>query len=105
MTSTDITDLLTALHAGTMSLDEVADRFRKRSWPRRATSLPATYMELAARAQEDPEPDIPGSFAEVTAALYRGEITGDTYEVLAQAMAESKRAEDSREVEKSPESQ
>jgi hypothetical protein len=51
---------------------------------------------LAAQAQEDPEPDIPGSFDEVTAALYRGEISDDDYEVLAQAMAASKRAEDER---------
>jgi hypothetical protein len=93
---TEVNDLLTALRNGSMSLDEVAERFRSRSWPRRATPPPSSYLELAARAQEDPDPDVPGSFDEVTAALYRGEITDDVYEVLAQAMAQSKREEDQR---------
>ena len=98
MTS-EVTDLLDALRDGTASLDEVAQRFRSRSWPRRATPAPTTYLELAARAQEDPEADVPGSFDEVTAALYRGEISDDDYEVLAQAMAASKRDEDRRNAE------
>jgi hypothetical protein len=96
MTATEVTDLLAALRDGTMTLDEVAERFRQRSWPRNTRPAPTTYLELAARAQEDPEPDVPGSFDEVTAARYSGEITDDQYEVLAQAMAESKRAEDQR---------
>ena len=95
MTS-EVTDLLAALRDGTTSLDEVAQRFRNRSWPRPATPTPSTYLELAARAQEDPEADVPGSFDEVTAALYRGDISDDDYEVLAQAMAASKRDEDRR---------
>lgn len=94
MRTTEVTGLLAALRDGTMSLGEVAQCFRDRSWPRRETPPPATYLELAARAQEDPEPDIPGSFDEVTAALYRGEITNEAYDVLAEAMADSKRAED-----------
>ena len=52
-----------------MSLDEVSQRFRV---PLLATSarkpVPATYLEMAAAAQEDPEPYLPGSFDEVTAA-------------------------------------
>ena len=92
--SSEVTDLMGALRDGTMSLDEVAQRFRERSWPRRAQPRPTTYLEMAAQAQEDPEPDVRGSFDEVTAALYRGEISDEHYEVLAQAMAESKRAED-----------
>jgi len=98
MTS-EVTDLIAALRDGTMHLDDVAQRFRNRSWPRPTAQPPTTYLELAARAQEDPEPDVPGSFDEVTAALYRGEITDGDYEVLAQAMAESKRAEDRRNAE------
>jgi hypothetical protein len=100
MTS-EVTNLLAALHDGTASLDEVAQRFRNRSWPRRATPAPSTYLELAARAQEDPEADVPGSFDEVTAALHRGDISDDDYEVLAQAMAASKRDEDRRNAESS----
>jgi hypothetical protein len=92
MTS-EVTAMIAALRDGTLSLDEVAQRFRARSWPHRPTPAPTTYIELAERAQEDPEPDVPGSFDEVTAALYRGDITDGDYEVLAQAMAESKRAD------------
>jgi hypothetical protein len=101
--STAVIDLLNALRDGTMSLDEVAQRFRDRSWPRRSKPLPTTYMELAAAAQEDPDPYTPGSFDDVDAAYFQGKITEDQYEVLAQAMAESMRAEDRRRAE-SPDS-
>jgi hypothetical protein len=103
MTS-EVTDLIIALRDGTMDLDEVARRFRERSWPRRDHPEPSTYLELAARAQEDPEPDIPGSFDEVTAALYRGELTDDDYQALAEAMADSKRAEDQQKAQESSDS-
>lgn len=97
MTS-EVTDLITALREGSISLDEVASRFRERSWPRRRKSAPASYLEMAAAAQQDPEPYVPGSFDDVTAAYHRGDLSDDEYEVLAQAMAESKRAEDRREI-------
>lgn len=94
--TTEVTDLLNALHDGAMSLDEVAQRFRDRPWPRRAKPLPSTYLELAAAAQEDPDPYVPGSFDDVDAEYLQGRITDDQYEVLAEAMAESMRAEDRR---------
>jgi hypothetical protein len=96
MTS-EVTDLITALRDGSMSLEEVALRFRERSWPRRRKSPPLSYLELAAAAQEDPDPYIPGSFDDVAAAHQQGKITDDEYEVLSEAVAESKRAEDQRE--------
>lgn len=96
MTS-DVTDLITALREGSMSLDEVASRFRVRSWPRRKKTAPATYLELAAAAQQDPDPYVPGSFDDVLAAYDRGELSREQYRVLAEAVAESKRAEDQRE--------
>jgi hypothetical protein len=102
MTS-EVTDLIAALKDGTMNLDEVAQRFRDRSWPRRGKPAPTTYLEMAERAQEDPEPYLAGSFDDVAAAFHRGEISGDQYEVLAEAMAESKRAEDRLRNEASPE--
>jgi hypothetical protein len=73
MTS-EVTDLLATLRAGRMSLDEVAQRFRNRAWPRGAARAPSTYLEFAARAQEDPEADVPGSFDEVTSPLPRRNI-------------------------------
>jgi hypothetical protein len=80
-----------------MSLEQVAQRFRERSWPR-TTPPPATsYLELAQRASEDPRPDVPDSFDDVVAAYGRGEITEEQYDVLGNAVAESIRNEYQRE--------
>jgi hypothetical protein len=96
MTS-EVTGLLAALKDGSLSLDEVARRFRERTWPRRRKPAPATYLEMAAAAQEDPEPDVAGSFDDVDAAYDRGDLSDDEYDALAKAMAESLRAEDQGE--------
>jgi hypothetical protein len=98
MTS-EVSDLIKALRDGTMTLEEVAQRFRERHWPRRRRQPPGSYLEMAARAQEDPEPYDPNSFDDVTAAYHRGELSDSQYDTLAEAMAESKRAEDRREFE------
>jgi hypothetical protein len=93
MTS-EVSDLIKALRDGTMTLEQVAQRFRERKWPRRRRPPAASYLEMAARAQEDPEPYVPGSFDDVTDAYDRGELSANEYDTLAEAMAESKRAED-----------
>jgi hypothetical protein len=95
--SNEVTDLLSALREGTMDIDEVARRFRGRSWPRRDNAKPTTYLELAIQAQQDPEPYVPGSYDDVAAAFHRGDLSIDQYDVLAQAIAESMRAEDRRQ--------
>lgn len=95
MTS-EVADLIKELRAGTMTLDEVAQRFRDRKWPRRRRAAPASYLEMAARTMEDPEPYDPDSFDDVTAAYHRGELSDDEYDRLAEAMADSKREEDRR---------
>jgi predicted Ser/Thr protein kinase len=92
--SSEITELISALRDGTMSLDEVAQRFRERSWPRRNTEKLATYLDLAAAAERDPDPYLEGSFDEVAMAFHRGELSDREYEALAQAMADSMRRED-----------
>ena len=98
MTSaSEVTDLITALREGSMSLDEVALRFRERSWPHTKAPPPANYIEMAAAAQEDPEPYVPGSFDQVAAAYRRGELTRVQYRALAEAVADSFRAEDQRD--------
>jgi hypothetical protein len=96
MITTEVTELITALRNGSLSLEEVAQRFRERTWPRTGRHAPTSYLEMAAAALEDPEPDIPGSFDEVTAAYDRGELTRPQYRALAEAVAESLRAEDQR---------
>jgi hypothetical protein len=95
MTS-DIIALIAALRSGTMNLDEVAKEFREYSWPRTGRSDPQSYLEMAANAQRDPEPDVPGSFDDVIAAYDRGELTRAQYRTLANAAAESMREEDMR---------
>jgi hypothetical protein len=97
MTSTEVTELIAAFRDGSLSLEEVAQRFRERTWPRTRKPEPASYAEMAAGAMEDPEPDVPGSFDEVVAAYDRGELTRAQYRTLAEAVAESLRTEDERE--------
>jgi hypothetical protein len=94
--SSEIVDLIAALRDGSMTLNEVAEQFRQRAWPRRTTPLPTTYLERAAAAQQDPEPFRSGSFDDVAAAHQEGRLSDDEYEVLSEAAAESKRAEDRR---------
>lgn len=89
----EVTDLIEALRNGSMTLEEVAQRFRERSWPGRPTPRPTSYIELATAAISDPEPDQPGSFSEVTTAYDRGQLNRAQYRVLAEAAAEAMRRE------------
>ena len=86
----EVTDLIAALHAGEITLDEVAERFRQYSWPRRATTPKTSYADLAAAEQEDPDPYIPGSYDDVVGAYDRGMLTDTQYSVLTEAIAESR---------------
>lgn len=99
MTTGDVRELIAALRSGDLSLEEVAVRFRHRSWPEHAAPDPQTYLELAAEGLRDPEPDVPGSFDEVTAAYDRGELIRDQYRTLAHAVADAINAEARREAE------
>ena len=96
MITTEVTELISALRDGSLSLEEVAQRFRERTWPRTRKPNPASYAEMAATAQDDPEPYVPGSFDELAAAYRRGELTRPQYRALAEAVADSLRAEDQR---------
>jgi hypothetical protein len=90
MTTSEVTDLIAALQAGTLSLDEVAERFRHRSWPRTRRPAPSTAAELAESL--DPEPDVPGSYDDLTAAYDRKQINWEQYRTLVGAAADSIRA-------------
>jgi hypothetical protein len=85
----EVTDLLAQLRAGSMSLDQVAARFRDRQWPTRDVAHPRTAQEAFAAEERDPEPLLEGSFDEVHAAYVRHELTKDQYTVLAEAAAEA----------------
>ena len=88
----EVNDLLKALRDGHMTLEEVAERFVKRKWPR-PEAQPATYSELARAELADPEPLVPGSFDDVTLAYHKGDLSDQEYDVLAAAMARSKETE------------
>jgi hypothetical protein len=86
----EVTDLLASYKAGELTLDQLADRFRNRRWPRAAPSpRPSSYLAMAAEAQEDPSSDVPGSFDDVEAAFFRHELSTEEYELLRRAVAEA----------------
>jgi hypothetical protein len=92
----EVTELIAALRAGTMTLEQLAARFRERTWPEPARPDPQTDADFAARAMDDPDPYIPGSFDDVLLAYDKGELTPAQYQVLAEAAADAINAEDSR---------
>ena len=59
---------------------------------------PQTYLEMAARAQEDPDPYVPNSFDDVDAAYAGGELDREEFNVLRAAVLEAGRAEDRGEL-------
>jgi hypothetical protein len=90
----EVTELINSYKAGELTLDELAERFRARHWPATTPPRPSSYLERAARAQEDPRSDVPNSYDDVTAAYARGDLTRDEYDVLSEAVLEAGRAED-----------
>ena len=92
----EVTEMLDALHNGTMTIDQVVQRFRERTWPRRQRPEPTTYADMAAEELQDPEPYVPGSYDDVAAAFHDGRLTEEQYTKLIEAIAESKRDEDAR---------
>jgi hypothetical protein len=91
--SNEVRDLLDALNAGTMTLEEVAQLFRNRKWPSLAVPSPSSRIELAAAELEDPDAYIPGSYDDVVAAYDLGRLGDAQYAVLAEAIAEARRRE------------
>ena len=94
----EVIDLIDRYKAGKLTLDELAERFRTRRWPVTQRPPASSYLEMAARAQEDPESYVPGSFDDVIAAYDQGVLTDDDYRVLSAAVAEAGRAEDRGEL-------
>lgn len=94
----EVTDLIGRYKAGELTLDELTQRFRTRRWPRTVPPPPSSYLEMAARSQEDPRSDVPDSYDEVTTAYARRELTRQEYDVLSDAVLEAGRAEDQGEL-------
>jgi hypothetical protein len=87
VSTSEVSECIAALRAGSMTLGQVAERFRQRDWAAARRPAPATYAEMA--RQQDVEPDVPGSYDEVTAAYDRGDLTSDEYRVLSDAVADA----------------
>jgi hypothetical protein len=87
----DVTGLIMALRSGDLSLDEVAQRFRTRTWARTRRRSPWDTGQEA--EQLDPPLPAPGSIDDLTAAYDRGELTWEQYRVLAEAVADAIDAE------------
>ena len=91
----EVTDLIDSYRVGELTLDELAQRFRSRRWPRASPPLrPSSYLEMAARAQEDPGSDVPDTFDDVEAAFFQHDLSAEEYERLRQAVAEAFRSQD-----------
>jgi hypothetical protein len=82
----EVTILIDAYHAGNISLDDLARRFRTRTWPPVPPACPPGMRE-AAPAVDDPEPYIPGSFDDVVLAYDLGKLSDRDYQHLATAAA------------------
>jgi hypothetical protein len=90
----EVTDLIVSYKSGELTLDELADRFRSRRWPRTTPLVrPSSYAQMAAAAQEDPGSDVPDSFDDVEAAFFRHDLSAEEYELLRRAAAEARQAE------------
>jgi hypothetical protein len=85
MAADDVTELIAALRSGAVSLDDVAERFRTRTWARTRRRSPWDTGQEAERL--DPPLPVPGSIDDLTAAYDRGELTWEQYRVLAEAVA------------------
>ena len=95
--SSEVSDLIQALHDGHVTLNEVAQRFRERTWPPSKLPAPASEAEWAAAVLRDPDPRVPGSFDDVVAACERGDITEEQFQVLADAVADAIGRKDERD--------
>lgn len=90
----EVATLLSALRADTMSLDEVADRLRRRSWPRSSWGESKIAFD---REDWDVPEDAPGSVDDVVAAYDRRELTREQYRVLMDTAADGINAQERRE--------
>ncbi len=90
----EVTDLIGSYKVGELTLNDLAQRFRARQWPATTPRPLSSYLEMAERAQEDPPPDVPNSYDDVTAAYARGDLTREEYDLLSEVVLEAGMAED-----------
>lgn len=84
----EVAKWLEALSSGEKTLEEVVTMFEKRKWTK-GPARPKSYEELVKAEESDPEPQVEGSFDEVSTAYALGQIDNKQYAALAQAAANS----------------
>ena len=89
----EVAELLEALHAGTLTTEDVAQRFRARRWPRQRREADS-YEQILAGETSDPDTYTPGSFDDVIAAYDQQKIDREQLRIFSEAAAESQREED-----------
>jgi hypothetical protein len=89
----DVTELLDQLTSGATTVDDVADAFRKRTWPVAPKPDTTSYTDLARRDASDADAPPPGSFLEVAAAWHAGTLPDDQFQTLSSAAAEAMQAQ------------
>jgi hypothetical protein len=77
-----VTELLEQFSEGQIELDELAAQFTAMQWPQRPRVTPEEAIQGV-----DPEPDPPGSFAEVEQAFIENKLTAAEYRLLLIAVA------------------
>jgi hypothetical protein len=90
----EVAELLEALHAGTLTTEDVAQRFRARRWPRQRREAVGSYEQILAGETSDPDTYTPGSFDDVIAAYDQQKINREQLRIFSEAATESQREED-----------
>jgi hypothetical protein len=85
----DVTDALDRMIAGETTVEEVAEEFRARAWPRRERAETRDATDLYRLDASDPEEDPDGAFSEVAGYHAMHRIDDAQYAVLAEAAAEA----------------
>lgn len=84
---TEVTDLIDSYKAGKLTFIELAEIFRSRTWPiTKPRRQPASYLELAARAQEDPDTNVPNAFDDLQAVYFEQGLSLTEFQILRDAV-------------------
>lgn len=88
----EVTDLIEAMRRGEITLEELAQAFSERTWPRMFVKKSPEERMRDAHLGELPE-IVPNSWAEVDLAVHGGRLTEDEYQFLSEARRSRRRSD------------
>lgn len=90
----EVTELIDSYKAGELTLDALAQRFRDRQWPVVKPPEPSSYLEMAARAQDDGRRGYlsPAPSTTSKTAYWQGDLSREEYDRLAEAVRQARDA-------------